>query len=128
MYPNLSRVEKLLSVILGFQVNLEQPQSRLEEILKSIIDGTTYTKPPLSRLEEDFLKFMNETGTITNNLSRIESIMKTILEGTEYRNPILSRIEGQLKELRVDTEDNVLYSSDQYSLRSSDNYRLLTRR
>ena len=128
MYPNLSRIEKQLSVILGFTVNLDTPTSRLEKILKSIIDGTEYTAPPLSRLEEDFLKFMSKTGTVTNNLSRIESIMKTILEGTEYRNSILSRIEGQLKELRVDTEDNVLYSSDSYSLRSSDYYRLLTRR
>lgn len=128
MYQNLSRIEKQLSVILGFTVDLDTSTSRLEKILKSIIDGTEYTAPPLSRLEEDFLKYMNKMGTVTNNLSHIESIMKTILEGTEYRNPILSRIEGQLKELRVDTEDNVLYSSDSYSLRSSDYYRLLTRR
>ena len=67
MCPNLSRIEKQLSVILGFTVNLDTPKSRLEKILKSIIDGTEYTAPPLSRLEEDFLKFMDKTGTITDN-------------------------------------------------------------
>lgn len=126
MYPNLSRVEKLLSVILGFQVNLETPQSRLEEILKSIIDGTTYTKPPLSRLEEDFLKWGAGVGSITDTQSRIEEILKHALAGTDYKGARLSRIEEMLEDLDVD--EQILFSSDSLPLFSSDNFRLNTMR
>ena len=112
-YPNLSRVEKLLSTILGFTVNLESPQSRLEEILKSIIDGTTYTKPPLSRIEEDFLKWGAGVGTITDTQSRIEEILKHALAGTDYKGVRLSRIEERRhyfeKYIRKKTESSLPY-------------------
>jgi hypothetical protein len=113
-------------VILGFTVNLDTPTSRLEKILKSIIDGTEYTAPPLSRLEEDFLKYKAESGSIGMFLSRIEEIMKNVIEGTDYKGVRLSRIEEMLEGMDVDEQS--LFSSDRYGLISSDNYRLLTRR
>lgn len=126
MYQNLSRIEKQLSVILGFTVNLDTPTTRLEKILKSIIDGTEYTAPPLSRLEEDFLKYKAGPGSVDKFLSRIEEIMKNVIEGTDYNGVRLSRIEEMLEDMDVDEQS--LFSSDRYALISSNNYRLLTRR
>lgn len=120
----LSRIEEELSKILGFTVDLENPLSRLEKILRSIIDNTEYTEPPLSRLEEDFLIYKAGTGNITNPLSRIEAIMKCVVAGTDYKGDRLSRIENLLEDLDVDEQR--LITSDGYVLCSSDPYRLLT--
>ena len=121
---NLSRIEDELSVILGFPVNLTTPLSRLEKILRSIIDNTEYTEPPLSRLEEDFLIYKAGMGSITNPLSRIEEILKCAVAGTDYKGSRLSRIENLLEDLDVDEQR--LITSDGYVLCSSDPYRLLT--
>lgn len=45
------------------------PTSRVEEILQSKIDGTTYTRPPLSRVEELLLELdAGGSGTTDYNL------------------------------------------------------------
>ena len=123
----LGRVEDKLEAILGFPVNLDTPHSRLEKILRSIIDGTAYTEPPLSRIEEDFLAYVNG-ARINVRLSRVEEMLYAIIEGLDYTDPRLSRVEQLLEELDVDMEDKRLRSSDYYILFSSDRHRLLTRR
>lgn len=125
----LSRVEDNLEKILGYPVNLTTPKSRLEQILRSIIDGTTYSKPPLSRIEQDFLVINDSSYDISEpTKSRIEAMLYAIINGLDYNDPRLSRVEVLLEEMDVDQEDKRLRSQDEYVLFSDDRYRLVTRR
>lgn len=63
----------------------EIPQSRVEDILKSKIDGTSYDKPPLSRVEA-LLIDLNAGGggggtTDYNQLSNKPTLNGVTLEG-----------------------------------------------
>lgn len=48
-------------------INVDIPSSRVEEILKSKIDGTTYDKPPLSRVEALLMELDAGGGTMDYN-------------------------------------------------------------
>ena len=59
------------------------PNSRVEDILQSKIDGTAYDKPPLSRVEALLLK-LDAGGGTTNNYNDLDnkpSINGETLEG-----------------------------------------------
>lgn len=53
-------------------MSLIQPTSRVEDILKSKIDGTTYDKPPLSRVEALLLE-LEAGGGGTDNYNELNN-------------------------------------------------------
>lgn len=62
----------------------EIPQSRVEEILQSKIDGTTYDKPPQSRVEALLIELNTGGGTGDyNELTNKPSINGNVLIGDQ---------------------------------------------
>ncbi|MBP5325312.1 MAG: hypothetical protein J6Y86_07455 [Pseudobutyrivibrio sp.] len=66
-------------------MSLIQPTSRVEDILKSKIDGTTYDKPPLSRVEALLLELEPGGGGTDNynELTNKPSINGNVLVGDQ---------------------------------------------
>ena len=66
-------------------MSLIQPTSRVENILKSKIDGTTYDKPPLSRVEALLLELEAGGGGTDNynELTNKPSINGNVLIGDQ---------------------------------------------
>lgn len=93
-----SRIELLLEALIGEEVEILPPNSRVEDILYSILDATEYEKNPLSRVEE-LLLALKESGLYSGEiLSRVEAILKAKLDGEEYTEEPMSIIEALLME------------------------------
>lgn len=76
-------------------MSLEIPSSRVEAILRSKIDGTTYDKMPLSRVEA-LLMELDAGGGGTTDYNSLENIPS--LNGVAWR--------GNLTSEEVDVESN----------------------
>lgn len=63
-----SRNENLLRAIIDGTEYTEEAQSRNETILKSIIDGTEYTAEPQSRIEELLIELKGSIGGMDSNI------------------------------------------------------------
>lgn len=85
------------------------PTSRVEEILQSKIDGTTYDKPPLSRVEALLIELDTGGGgggtTDYNALSNKPSLNGTTLEG-----PLTS------KDVDVESDYDATYDPEEENL------------
>lgn len=71
--------------------------SRIEKLLKAIINNTTYDEPRLSRIEEIFYSILNSLPYNANAQSRIEALLLALKESGLYDERTLSRIEEILK-------------------------------
>lgn len=83
-------------------MSLEIPSSRVEEILKSKIDGTTYDKIPLSRIEALLMEL--DTSGETIDYSRLQN--KPSVNGTTLNGNLTS------KDLDVESDYDVNYSPE----------------
>lgn len=75
----------------------EETMSRIEKLLKAIINNTTYDEPRLSRIEEIFYSILNSLPYNANAQSRIEALLLALKESGLYDKRTLSRIEEILK-------------------------------
>ncbi len=90
-------------------MSIENPQSRVEDILKATVDGTEYNKQPLSRVEEDLLelkKVIEQGGggggtTDYNALSN-----KPTLNGVTLQGNLVS------KDVDVETDHDITYDPE----------------
>ena len=81
----------------------EIPQSRVEEILQSKIDGTSYDKPPLSRVEALLIELNTGGGSGgTSDYNKLSN--KPTLNGVT--------LSGDLTSEEVDVESNYNTSYD----------------
>lgn len=95
----LSRNEQMIRAIIdGTSYSTGYIQSRNEKILQAIIDGTSYDAEPQSRIEALLLHILNGTHTDVVPLSRNEAILTAIANGTEYTEEPQSRMEELLIE------------------------------
>ena len=95
----LSRNEQMIRAIIdGTSYSTGYIQSRNEKILQAIIDGTSYDAEPQSRIEALLLHILNGTTTDVVPLSRNEAILTAIANGTEYTEEPQSRMEALLIE------------------------------
>lgn len=103
---NSSRIEERLKQILGETTQVRRPNSRVEEILKCIFDGSSYEEPAKSRIERGFIKILEDsTDPIKNPGSRIEYLLNRIIRDEELSSVISrSRIEDLLKKWNVTPE------------------------
>ena len=87
----------------------EIPQSRVEEILQSKIDGTSYDKPPQSRVEALLIELNTGGGgggtTDYNQLSNKPTINGRIVSG-----------DLTSEELDVESNYNTSYDADEENL------------
>ena len=88
----------------------EIPQSRVEEILQSKIDGTSYDKPPQSRVEALLIELNTGGGggggtTDYNQLSNKPTINGRIVSG-----------DLTSEELDVESNYNTTYDADEENL------------
>ena len=83
-------------------MSLEIPSSRVEEILRSKIDGTTYDKIPLSRVEALLMQLDTSGGTIDYSLLQ----NKPSLNGTTIVGNLSS------KDVDVESDYDVNYSPE----------------
>ncbi len=83
----------------------EIPQSRVEDILKSKIDGTSYDKPPLSRVEALLIDLNTGGGgggtTDYNQLSNKPTLNGVTLEGNMVS-----------KDVKVEADYDVTYDAE----------------
>ena len=84
-------------------MSLEIPSSRVEEILKSKIDGTTYDKMPLSRVEALLIE-LNAGGGGTTDYDQLTN--KPTLNGTTLEGSLTS------KDVDVESDYDVNYSPE----------------
>ena len=71
--------------------------SRIEKLLKAIINNTTYDEPRLSRIEEIFYSIFYSLPYNADAQSRIEALLLALKESGLYDERTLSRIEEILK-------------------------------
>lgn len=94
----MSRIEKILRAMIDGTSYGEEPQSRIEAILLAIKNNTQYSDLPHGRIEEILLAIKNGTSYSKEPMSRIEEILLTKLNGVEYAKLPQSRIEELLIE------------------------------
>jgi hypothetical protein len=75
----------------------EETMSRIEKLLKAIINNTTYDEPRLSRIEEIFYSILYSLPYNADAQSRIEALLLALKESGLYDERTLSRIEEILK-------------------------------
>lgn len=85
-------------------MSLEIPSSRVEAILRSKIDGTTYDKIPLSRVEA-LLMELNAGGGGTTDYNSLEN--KPSLNGVVLRNGLTS------EDVDVESNYDITYDSEE---------------
>lgn len=84
----------------------EIPQSRVEDILQSKIDGTSYDKPPLSRVEALLLDLdTGGGGGGTTDYSQL--VNKPSLNGTTLEGTMTS------KDVKVETDYDTTYDPEE---------------
>ena len=90
-------------------MSLEIPSSRVEAILKSKIDGTTYEKIPLSRVEALLIELNAGGGGGTNDYN--EQVNKPQINGIELvGNYSADDLDiGGYNDVQYDTEDENLH-------------------
>ena len=82
----------------------EIPQSRVEDILQSKIDGTTYDKPPLSRVEALLMELNTGGGGGTNDYNQL--INKPTLNGVPLEGDMVS------KDVKVEADYDATYNPE----------------
>ena len=92
----MSRIEKILRAMIDGTSYGEEPQSRIEAILLAIKNNTQYSHLPHSRIEEILLAIKNNTSYDKEPMSRIEEILLAKLNLVEYKKPVQSKIEKLL--------------------------------
>lgn len=92
----MSRIEKILRAMIDGTSYSEEPQSRIEAILLAIKNNTQYSDLPYDRIEEILLAIKNNTSYSKEPMSRIEEILLAKLNGVEYTKPVQSKIEKLL--------------------------------
>ena len=85
----------------------EIPQSRVEEILQSKIDGTSYDKPPQSRVEALLIE-LNTGGGGTSDYNQLSN--KPTINGRIVSGDLTS------EELDVESNYNTSYDADEENL------------
>ena len=89
------------------------PTSRVEEILQSKIDGTSYDKPPLSRVEALLLE-LDTGGGGTTDYNQLENI--PTLNGVPFKGNLTSKdvdVEGDYDTTYDSEDEHVIISQDQ---------------
>ncbi len=89
------------------------PTSRVEEILQSKIDGTSYDRPPLSRVEALLLE-LDTGGGGTTDYNQL--INKPTLNGAELRGDLSSKdvgVEGDYDTTYNPEDEHIVISQDQ---------------
>lgn len=94
----MSRIEKILRAMIDKTPYVEAPQSRIEEILLAIKNDTEYSKLPQSRIEALLLAIKNNDSYTNALMSRIEEILFAKLKAQEYTKEAQSKIEELLIE------------------------------
>lgn len=94
-------------------MSIENPQSRVEGILKATVDGTEYTKQPLSRVEEDLLELKSVIeqgggGGGTTDYNQLNN--KPSLNGTTLAGELTS------KDVDVESDYNTTYDPEEERL------------
>ena len=87
--------------------------SRVEEILQSKIDGTTYDKPPLSRVEELLLELDTGGGggtTDYNQLSNLPTLNGVTLQGDLKSADV--KVEGDYDTTYNPDDESIIISQD----------------
>lgn len=67
--------------------------SRIERILKALINGTEYSEPRMSRVEEILYSFLIDTIYTKDSGSRVEALLLALKESGLYSDAVLSRVE-----------------------------------
>ena len=93
-----SRIEALLRHIINGTTTDAVPQSRNEAILKAIANSGTYTEEAQSRIEALLISILNHEESDIAPISRNEAILKAIANNTEYNEEPQSRNEELLIE------------------------------
>ena len=86
----------------------EIPQSRVEEILQSKIDGTSYDKPPQSRVEALLIELNTGGGGGTSDYNQLSN--KPTINGRIVSGDLTS------EELDVESNYNTSYDADEENL------------
>ena len=108
-----SRVEDILKALINGTPYDELPQSRVEAILLAFL-GSSYDKNPLSRVEE-LLLALKDSGLYSDSvLSRVEAILNSKLTGEEYTDEPKSRIEELLLEWETGGNPNLVNMDPEY--------------
>lgn len=108
-----SRVEDILKALINGTPYDKLPQSRVEAILLAFL-GSSYDKNPLSRVEE-LLLALKDSGLYSDSaLSRVEAILNSKLTGEEYTDEPKSRIEELLLEWEAGRSPNLVNMDPEY--------------
>lgn len=108
-----SRVEDILKALINSTPYDKLPQSRVEAILIAFL-GSSYDKNPLSRVEE-LLLALKDGGLYSDGvLSRVEAILNSKLTGEEYTDEPKSRIEELLLEWDASGNLNLVNMDPEY--------------
>ena len=81
------------------------PESRVEDILQSKIDGTTYDKPPLSRVEALLIELNTGGGGGTSDYNSLKNL--PTLNGTTIKGNLVS------KDVKVESDYDVTYDPEE---------------
>lgn len=108
-----SRVEDILESLINGTSYDKLPKSRVEAILIAFL-GSPYDKNPLSRVEE-LLLALKDGGLYSDGvLSRVEAILNSKLTGEEYTDEPKSRIEELLLEWDASGNPNLVNMDPEY--------------
>lgn len=108
-----SRVEDILKALINGTPYDMLPQSRVEAILLAFL-GSSYDRNPLSRVEE-LLLAIKDGGLYSDSvLSRVEAILNAKLTGEEYTDEPKSRIEELLLEWEAGGNPNLVNMGPEY--------------